>query len=458
MRFGKTWICIALSGVMLFTACDKKEVVYNKEILEGETETSPENSVQMGLSKALGVENQSRWKDTLEGRDHVAWDVDALVTYPQVDHIYTIKADKVYYTNEDKKRIAECLFEENSLQGNVDTRTKEDLQLFLDSLTEKYERGERIVYASENVYRSYVNYIDYEMEQVPWKEELTNEIHDFEENSYIGSKNGVEYTLDFYNDKDINSSAFVVKRRQDLSKFTQSYENLNSSENECELTVEDAEKKALTILKELGLQDMKKTDVSDLFQWYMNSAGYERRRVNGYYFKFAREIDGVAVDNSSYPADWKKPLQVGEIPYFREFVDVGIDDQGLAFITCAGMLKETEREPVDHLLSFDNIKEVIGEALKDYTPATTTVAEKIKQVSLVYLRVENPGSKDTFHYIPVWRVSPYYVEYNEYVAYEDLIWINAMDGTVIDGKKEGAITNYKQLLEADLLAPLLLEE
>lgn len=434
--------------VLMFTACGKQKVTYNDDFTETDTAETTEKSVQHGLGNALGVENGYRWKDTLEGNNNKALEIDALVTYPEVENVCTVKVDKVYFTNEDKKRITDYFFDENTVRANTDITTKEDLQKVRENLQQMNEEGRRDVYASENVYKTYLNYIDYQMQNVPSKGEATEKIHDYEENSYIGSKNEVEYTVDFSNDKDINTSAFIVKRVQELGKFTEFYGNLNSSQNKCELSVEDAEKQALEIIKDLELPAMKMTGVNDLCQWYVNKADYERRDVNGYYFHFARDIEGIAVDNTQYYADNKRVLPLEDIPYFREFVDIGIDDKGLVFLNCAGMLTEGEKETVNHVLPFDNIKKIISEELTTYKEG------EIKEVSLVYLRVGDSSTTDTFHYIPAWRVSPYYIDNANYVAYEALIWINAIDGSILDGKEDSVITNYNQFVEEDRLSSL----
>ena len=52
------------------------------------------------------------------------------------------------------------------------------------------------------------------------------------------------------------------------------------------------------------------------------------------------------------------------------------------------------------------------------------------------------------------RSASYSVENSETVPYGDIILINAIDGSVIDGSENEVITNYNQIKEEDRITPM----
>lgn len=447
MNWKKSVSVISLVCIILLCSCGNREVIYTEESSEPDKENVSEQNIQCGLRDVLGVENDSRWQDVFKGNNQSSYEIDAHITFPEVDYLYTVKAEKRYFTGEDKERLTSVFFDEGSLRINTEYSSKEDLQNAKDTLIEAKNNGQRLVLGTNKTYESYEYYLDYLMELSDLEKQNEAAISDYSANCYIGEKNGMEYKIDFFADDTINNSGFRIARAQDLGVFTERFGEVGSAENVCQLSYEDAEKEAVEILKDLDLPPMQMTEVFDLCQWYVNDAGYERRDVNGYYFHFSRVIEGVAVDNHPYYSIPTETIFPENYPYLREFVDIGIDDGGLVFLNAGGLLTKGEVTQVNHILPFESIRDVVESAFWDYD----TESIKIKEISLVYLRVENSDNTESFQYIPVWRVSPYYVDNVESVCLDDLIFINAIDGTIVSNNKNDIMTNTDQIMEMDRL-------
>lgn len=65
------------------------------------------------------------------------------------------------------------------------------------------------------------------------------------------------------------------------------------------------------------------------------------------------------------------------------------------------------------------------------------------RLELTYLRIKKEGSDGEFLFIPVWRLATdEHVVYSRNVMEYETIFINAIDGSVIDLEEQGVINSY----------------
>lgn len=122
--------------------------------------------------------------------------------------------------------------------------------------------------------------------------------------------------------------------------------------------------------------------------------------------------------------------------YDNEKILVDLNDTGIIRLNYQGIMTETEKETRIKLLKFDNVKESMIDAVKDYV--TTHSAQTFGIMKLEYMRI--PTDKEgSYVYIPIWRLGIFYGIDDPSLSFdsvESYMFINAIDGNRIDLDKE----------------------
>lgn len=441
---------MVVSGMMLLlllAGCGKEEVMYDVEnpsdnqSVEEETHSSGTMTGD-SLTEKLGI-TDTAWKETIYSDGGEVY-VNATIKVPDVSNMHTLEVSEYYYTPEKKKEIVEYFLGKDNVKVNIDR-------------VETLEWAEKRIEYCDNVindeYRSreesFVNMFSNEKEELmlrsnlPLKKDVSETITDYSENHYICEKDGVECTLSFDIDEEENRSSWsmVALSEEDFpdKRFYPLYQPNDAENNLCQMTEEEACKKAETICDELGLTNMKAVSVQDLLIHgnVLSSDLSEQSRHNGYYIVLARNVDGVPVDYKSYYGEniyLDTDTTINGYP--SEKVVIAINDNGLIEMTYEGCLTVDDMGSSVKLLEFEQIKEIFRTELKKLPEETETW----RGLSLQYVRIENESNANQYCYIPVWRLSfdSPYDELDHNAAYNN-IFINAMDGSRIYMEEEGGI-------------------
>lgn len=441
----KKWILEIIVLILVLTGCSKEEVVYDVEnSSENQLVEEEGHSVVTGssLAERLGV-TDTVWKETIHSEGGEVY-VNATIDVPDASNMHTLEVSEHYYTPEEKKELVKYFLGEDNVKVNVNR---------VETLEWAQKRMEYCDNMINNEYnsreKSLVNMFVNEKEELmlrsnlPLKKDVSEAITDYSENHYICNKDGVEYTLSFDIDEEENRSSWsmvALSEEEFPDKRVYPFYQPDESENNlCQMTEEEACKKAETICDELGLANMKAVSVQDLLirRNMLASDLSEQSRHNGYYIVLARNVDGVPVDYKSYYGEniyLDTDTTINGYP--SEKVVIALNDNGLIEMTYEGCLTVDDMGSSVKLLEFEQIQEIFRTELEKLLEETETW----RGLSLEYIRIENASNANQYRYIPVWRLSSDapYDELDRIPAYYN-IFINAMDGSRIYMEEEGGI-------------------
>lgn len=434
MRNKKIYI-LAVLLLMVLTACGKKEVVFDEEEITGNGETIAEGESDGTLKGSLGIGDEWKWKENIQvNNDTVA--IKAEIKLPDVAEMYTMEVSKHYYDAEDKKKTAEYFFDADSIKVDLEeVPTKENIKADIEKCNTMIEAESQTDISDENkiaLLSSEKKRLEALVNEAPDTNDMEEAPGDYSQNYYRGTRDGVEYKLEFDIDETRNLSAWTLQvEEEDIDKFNSrgtgevgwnSYAVIG--DNICSMTEEQAGQEAVKICKGLGLPAMKVSAIHDINWFYMDGES----ELNGYEIILSRDINGVAVDAEEYSDYDYLDVESVEKPYDIERVIVQLNDSGIISMTYEGILTEGKLSNSVKLLDFDQIKEIIREKVVEKNH------EEFLWLELNYVRVLNEKDENTYSYIPAWRLGAW----EESTDLKGNLWINAMDGSVINLKETGA--------------------
>lgn len=412
--------------VLGLTGCNDKKVIYNKDT-EAATNSDAENyEAGTTLKYKLGIGDTS-WKEVIETEDGTV-DLKVKIIVPEVEDMYTLVASKKYLTNDDKKRIMESIVDADSIiQSREKYVTKEDIEESIQATQNDLAESEL-----DEIGAMYLEkYIEYKQEQYEGaisEADFTEDAGDYSGNVYEGTKDGETYYFDFFVDERRNRSAFSIERKMD-GDYIETIMTDSGEENKCKYTEDEAKEMALSLCEKLGLPDMQVASVNAL------ELNNDNKVTEGYQLYLVRDIEGVsAVGQYVFYDDSGEEYSYNDLPYSREVVSIGIDSKGLLFLRSTGLLTDGELKNPVHLLGMEQIKEVVRQNLSNQLDGWY-------RLELKYLRIKDGDKEDSFCFLPTWVYM-----YDSYVGNDfdymsiDALYINAIDGTVIDIVEDGAVT------------------
>lgn len=425
------------------TGCQKETVSYNDGEPSGskvnEQDTSEEEQSGKTLADTLGVEE--KWEEKINTEKGETVSVNAEVTVPAVSKLYTMEASEYYYTPEDKKRVAEYFLEAGSIQVDLEAvPTKENIAAEI----EKWEKA--LEDAKETGMEGTVAVINSEkkrkedmLNEAPTAGEIEADPGDYSQDYYKGSRDGIEFSLGFEIDEEMNQSSWTLSA-VDCSSFNTIDAQWfmpkdTSAENKCSMSVEEAEEKAVKLCEELGMEGMLSTGNTTPLAWG------DEEEINGYCIVLAREINGVAVSPEGYYIDiegtetltyQEKGLE--RPPYGQETVTVSINDNGIVEMMYSGIMSEGKVGSEVKLLAFEQIKEAFREEIAKN-------GQGGNYLELIYLRMKDETKDGNYSYIPVWRLGPAEMKNrpDSVVLKSTCTFINAIDGSPVDLTEQGLI-------------------
>lgn len=439
------WMSMA-SLLIAGTGCGRKEVSYeNYDASITDNQASDNESVTDTaggtLKESLGVGEEWRWSEDI-GNDNGTVEVAAELVIPEVSQMYTVEVEKYFCTPEDKQRVLSYFFDMDSVKvdlENVSLPTKEHISKEIASLEDSIEELKQNGEDTKDL-TTQIDALKSQLADAPSASDVSEDVGDYNQNFYIGSKDEIPFSLVFQIDEENNYSAWTLQTK-DVSYFnsqgkedTMPYGNGYLLDNNlCSMSSEEAVKQAETICEELGITHMKTAWISDLlWDW-----GQAEPEYNGYEIVLTRDINGVLVDNAEYLINNEDAVAAGQHPYDAERIVIDINDSGICYMCYRGILTEGVTGNAVKLLSYEQIKDVFREQIK--TPALEYYIgySSFSCLELNYVRVVNEENDNVYSYIPAWRLGLSGRASNLIGNISMNIWINAMDGTVIDMEKEG---------------------
>lgn len=433
-------VCIAgmLAFMAALTGCGKQEVDYTEEEITTEIENTSTEEVTSGtVQEILGIEDEYRWKESIE-KDGGSAPVDAILNIEIEGVLSTVEVEEHYYSAEEKKQVLEYFFEPGSIQIDRDTYpTKELLRKQLEqyeSALEEAQASEHFVIMDDAVImiNNEIQRLTDMMSEAHVYDEVAEEVTDYSENYYKGTINGLGYSLTFDMNEEKNRSGWTLEAKDyrdfhkgDIVAWQAAYWNFAEEENQCSMTMDEAASHVEKICNDLGFTGLTQS-TQQFLVWNLENGEMES---NGYYFEYALDINGEVLELPQFA--YGSIVDGGaidttkmELPYDEAVVSIMINDIGIIKMECKGLVKVGEVSPVK-LLSYDQIKECFRSVL----PAQKGKAGKWEELTLFYVRISGSDNPNVYTYVPAWRLKSYELQLSD-------IMLNAIDGSPIDMQKD----------------------
>lgn len=415
------------------TGCGQEEVVYGEDTGSKEQEEVQENQASETLRDLLGVGDEKRWEETIEGEAGPI-KLYAEIKVPDTAKLYTMTAAKNYLDKEDKKRLVEHFFDANTIKVDRDaTSTKESIRKQISEIESWFDeplKEEDIAY-----YKQEIEELNEEMVSAPNYDDIEEDPGDYSGNYYIGDKWGARYSIwffeDSYTDSPANVCSWNIYRKERLNADGQT-----EASDVDKMTEELAASQAEKICEELGLSNVSVVSVTS-----PDAYTEDGTREIIYDVHLAKNINGVTVDSNMYYTD-KSYAESGITvpPYPQEDIRIVFDEFGMEGMAYYGSLKEGETGDAVKLLSYSQIQEVFRRELQTME---TEDSYAWTLLELSYLRVAVESEPDVFCFLPVWRLGKINDSAMDSTEYN--IFLNAIDGSRIYPEEVGAARFFGDL-------------
>lgn len=459
-------LCIGLTATLcmgLLPGCGKeKEIDYH---VDGDTEISQTegDGGKTALSQFAG---ETIWEDswTLEEDEDATIEltVDAQIVIPDVEEMYVVEVTVPEFDAGFKEHVTETLFGGNVVYYNdVEHLPKKELEIIYDDYKRRYE--EATAEADREYFAAYMTYYENLLETAG---DTYMPADAFDVNEYIGEKDGITYELyfsDIYGGEDwslnIQYFSFYATNFEEICPegyegysgyMAHPYMNLdrytNVGENECMLSVEEAEGMARELLEELGLEYPVLAYAKPLM-WGNETLSseniYDDWPANGYVLTFEYGMDdlsftgfgsggqySVGYSSDTYEMGEQQPYSLGA------FAEVYVTDKGVIGVFVNNPMETTNISESVELLPLDTIKGIMKDnADKPFETldSSYSLKETYTHMELIYFRVRDKENTMNYSYIPAWRLSDQIGDplMGNWSIRNSLI-INAIDGTWID--------------------------
>lgn len=440
-------VILTLSACMMlqlaFTGCNKKEDITDYEI--------DYESDRTGIGGKLIVpEGCTASIDTGSSKlEDIMIEVEE-IEVPDTDKMDIVYVTSAKYTNEEKKKLVEKIFDKNIYLYDYNHRTRDDIQKELDELEREIENpyiGGDEVWLSETNSR-----IEELKEMLTDAPDTYAPAGDYSGSVFIGERDNIEYlvSIDAANESNyfgqVGSSIYfeptdmgAIRPYEGASRveFDMTEDGVDISDaNMSNMTEDDAKDMAEWFLAGLDITDVSFVSMEGL-NWRYEDENYETlaTECDGYVITYTKAIDGVTaysenlyeVDNLKLDHAWIDiPLETYTVMVYDDKI-IGANFENVFDMT------DSEKENAELLSYSDIIKKANTEFAAYYEKYPTNYKTiKFNDVKLSYYLVSD--GNDKYKYIPVWIFSQY-----EEVKDQDgagvpvqIVILDAVSGEVID--------------------------
>lgn len=462
----KRTLCLGLATTLcmgMLSGCGtEKEIDYH---VDGATENS-QTAGDGGKTALSQFAGETIWEDnwTIEEDENktIELTVDAQIVLPEAEEMYVVEVTVPEFDADFKEHVAETLFDGNGIYYNdVEHLPKKELEIIYDDYKRRYE--EATAEADREYLAAYMTYYEKLLETAG---DTYMPADAFDVNGYIGERDGITYELYF---SDIYGGENWVLNIQYFSFYATNFEEIcpegyegyshymahpymnmdrytNVGENECKLSVEEAEGMARELLEELGLEYPVLSYAKPLMwgdETLFSENIYDDWPANGYVLTFEYGMDdlsftgfgsdgnySVGYSSDTYEMGEQQPYSLGA------FAEVYVTDKGVIGVFVNSPVETVNISESVELLPLDTIKEIMKDnADKPFTEldSSYSLKETYSHMELIYFRVRDKENPMNYSYIPAWRLSEQLGDplMGNWSIRNSLI-INAIDGMWID--------------------------
>ncbi len=417
--------------IMIFmTACQPTP---EKEAVVGKSDDNLDSIIRSTSAPAMNIENmqpKETWQEQLDGKN-ITVNIDAEIEFPKVVQLPVVKAEYLYLTEDDAWKAIQVFFQDATVYSEP-IFTKEALEAQIVELKKvlvNIQSG--AIDEDEDSTNNQIEYYQGLLQTAPSEDEASQALNalSFEKqtereaikvSANIGN-NGAPATLMIARDENTYISTIYFSKRPDNLKTT------ITTENNMELTLEQAVSLAKSTMSELGVEDM----ILDEYSIVGSS------QEQAYQLNFIKSVNGIGIlDYQTHKMNQQEGEDSIVAPFLRpEKVSIYINDNGvLEFLLSSGIeIGDVINENVD-VLSIDEVKDIFKEHVfyHYYAPDDHPLAINVERIELGYFIQSIKDHQGFFRAIPVWDFLATETAYEGDSYTYSVLTINAIDGSIID--------------------------
>lgn len=474
---------IAVLPIISLTGCSEEEMQVDYSI-EGITEAQQSESVG-GKTGLVQFEGEENWKETWTAKvGEFEWNgelldikadmkANAKVIVPQTKQMSVVEVAEPEFDAEFKKTVAENIFASGEIYyrdpSHLPKKDLQEIQEYLDEIGDLTIKWEIYPYSIKQL-KQKLEDVQAALDNMESAKETYTPVEEYTVDEYLGIYEERMYRLTFAERpgdglteyrrfkqikmevKDLYEvcpEEFKDQKDLECSPWMQG----NWVENQCELSEEDALKKAQAFVEQMGL-DYPVFSFSYPLLWgeppkyVTEESSTEGWGIDGYVFTFDLGLDDISFVNYGMEEDYRifeNPIvetdSTKEIRYsLNARMQIYVTDRGVIKVIADNPMELVSVSEGVALLPLYTIKSIIKDEMNEQWELFNGKYggnQYYDTMELIYFRVSDKEHADKYSYVPVWRLAMVtkYAVTNE-ISIEDPVLINAIDGTVINFYEE----------------------
>lgn len=229
-------------------------------------------------------------------------------------------------------------------------------------------------------------------------------------------------------------------RNEDYDTITQTFQDddlkdkADETSNEGSKSAASAKKEAGNFLSKLGMQDLVERGECECGWIGFNNSeeGNDYQTATwGYIYSYATGIDGITFKDGLDRDTYLSVYETND----SDTDDVTLPDSTLLTVTDDGIIDVQLEYPVNvtqiykdvELISLKNIEQIIKAEITE-NPDKYDTTSSFNKLQLGYLKIRSDSEPGKYSYVPAWALS----RMVDYSSERNAIFVNAIDGTIID--------------------------
>lgn len=421
--------------IISLTGCSGKKVDYGNESERKETKN---------MSALADIKADSDWKENFTiqtGNGEKTVYINANIVVPDFDNMSVVEVENVKIDADYKKRFLDLYFGGNEYYyHDPDHYTVDEL----NEVIEDWQKTQDDTH-SEWLEQQLAEYRD-KLETAKTTYTVAKDLENCE--VFAGYKGDVFCEVEFEAHK-VHAYAWYQSgtdygppslRNEDYDTITQTFQDddlkdkADETSNEGSKSAASAKKEAGNFLSKLGMQDLVERGECECGWIGFNNSeeGNDYQTATwGYIYSYATGIDGITFKDGLDRDTYLSVYETND----SDTDDVTLPDSTLLTVTDDGIIDVQLEYPVNvtqiykdvELISLKNIEQIIKAEITE-NPDKYDTTSSFNKLQLGYLKIRSDSEPGKYSYVPAWALS----RMVDYSSERNAIFVNAIDGTIID--------------------------
>lgn len=421
--------------IISLTGCSGKKVDYGNESESKETKN---------MSALADIKADSDWKENFTiqtGNGEKTVYINANIVVPDFDNMSVVEVENVKIDADYKKRFLDLYFGGNEYYyHDPDHYTVDEL----NEVIEDWQKTQDDTH-SEWLEQQLAEYRD-KLETAKTTYTVAKDLENCE--VFAGYKGDVFCEVEFEAHK-VHAYAWYQSgtdygppslRNEDYDTITQTFQDddlkdkADETSNEGSKSAASAKKEAGNFLSKLGMQDLVERGECECGWIGFNNSeeGNDYQTATwGYIYSYATGIDGITFKDGLDRDTYLSVYETND----SDTDDVTLLDSTLLTVTDDGIIDVQLEYPVNvtqiykdvELISLKNIEQIIKAEITE-NPDKYDTTSSFNKLQLGYLKIRSDSEPGKYSYVPAWALS----RMVDYSSERNAIFVNAIDGTIID--------------------------